>query len=331
MIGADLTKSIAGDHAARRSTVAIVGCGSLGSVFAALLARAGLRVVAVCRTREQCDVINRSGLLLLENGREERVAVAACGELPLSNPGSQFDLVLVLVKAYDTKSAVKELSGRLQPGVPVLTLQNGLGNAEILAGHLGGNPVLAGTTTFGAQRLSPGVVALTGRGECEIGAWNNGTDDCVTVAADLLSGAGIPTKVSSDVKRAIWNKLAISAVINPLTAILRVPNGGLLRSLENDRFREGIAEIAEEIVKEVRRAAQACGVVLPDSPALLKEVQRVCQITAGNRSSMLRDMEEHRRTEIDAINGAIVRLSKSGGVRSPANAALAGLIRALQR
>jgi len=144
------------------NAVAIIGCGALGGVFAGLLSAAGMDVLAVCRSEEQRKIITERGLRLLEGERETSVRFRACPELPADE---NFALVLVLVKAFDTEAVAASLARRVSPQTPVLTLQNGLGNAETLAARLKPEQVLAGVTTFGAQREALGAVRLTGRGE----------------------------------------------------------------------------------------------------------------------------------------------------------------------
>lgn len=300
-------------------TVAIVGCGALGGVFAGLLAAAGLDVVAVCRSEEQRKIIAGRGLLLLEQERETAVRLRVCSELPAAET---FALVLVLVKAFDTEGAAASLAGRVPPQTPVLTLQNGLGNAEALADRLKPEQVLAGVTTFGAQREAPAAVRLTGRGECIIGPWHRAAERHAQPVADLLARAGAPCTVANNVLPVLWKKLAVNAVINPLTAITRAPNGELLEHPE-------LEPLFLEIVEEVWRVAARYKIPLPTPPELVEEVRRVCRVTAANRSSMLRDIEDGRRTEIDSINGAVVRLGKERGVLTPANLALAALVQTL--
>jgi len=319
---------------AEPKNVAVIGCGALGSLFAGLLANAGQQVWAVCRWREHLEAIETHGLRVIEDEKEIRAPVRACAQLPPATlaPEAGWDLVIVLVKAFDTESAAASLVSRLAPGTPVLTLQNGLGNAEALEAHLPQRPIMAGATTFGALRAGPGTVRLTGRGECEIGAWNRAAEMHLKGAAELLSASGIPCCVSPDVRSVLWKKLAVSAVINPLTAILRVRNGELLeRSEPLASFKAGLGELAAEVVEEVCQVAAKVQVRVPTPAELLQEVRRICQTTSANRSSMCRDVEEGRRTEIEAINGAVVRLGRERGVAAPANLVLSSLVRASAR
>lgn len=318
--------------------IAIIGCGALGGLFAALLSCAGHRVCAVCHSPKQIQLVQQNGFILIDGQRRIRARPAVCWRLPSARRSSKtnFDLVIVLVKSFDTDAVAHSLASRLAPSTPVLTFQNGLGNGEALARHLPHNPVLVGSTTFGAQREGDAAVRLTGRGACRIGAWGSGAMHRAALghlqpAAQLLSRSGIPCSVSAEVGGVLWKKLATSAVINPLTAILKLPNGRLLerdtgRKSELPDFRAGLREIASAVLDEVRSVAANYGVRLPARPLLLREARRVALATASNRSSMLSDLEQGRRTEIDSINGAVVRMGRERGILTPANALLAGLV-----
>jgi 2-dehydropantoate 2-reductase len=299
--------------------VAIIGLGALGSVFAGLLARAGIPLLAVCRWPEHRHAVQSGGLVLWEGSSESRIEFPVSEQLP---PGQEYRLIVILVKSFDTESVAQDLAGRINPQTPVLTLQNGLGNAEALAAHLSPEQVLAGTTTFGALREAPGEVRLTGRGECEIGAWNPKGERFLPQTLELLQRAGVECRLTSNVSTALWRKLAVNAAINPLTAILRVPNGALLEL-------KALEPLLGMVAEEVWRVAARRQVALPTPPELREEIRRVCRLTAANRSSMLRDVEQGRRTEIDAINGAVARLGFEQGVLAPVNEALTGLIRSL--
>jgi 2-dehydropantoate 2-reductase len=299
--------------------VAIVGLGALGSLFAALLARAGIPVLAACRYQAHREAVETQGLLLREGESETRLRFPVFAELPADG---KYALVIVLVKAFDTDALAQSLAGRIGDQTPVLTLQNGLGNAETLAKYIKSEQILVGTTTFGAMREAPGIVRMTGRGECEIGAWRPAAEKSLPAIQELFSRAGIECRMSSNIAAVVWRKLAINAVINPMTAILRVRNGELLNLPE-------LELVFASTVEEVWRVAARSQVALPTPPELVTEIRRVCQMTAANRSSMLRDLEEGCRTEIDSINGAVSRWGRERGVLTPVNDALAGLIRAL--
>src|SRR3990172_3704209 len=172
----------------------------------------------------------------------------------------------------------------------------------------------------GASRR--GIVKITGRGECEIGAWRPAGERYLPQVKELFMRAGVECRLTAQTAATLWKKLAINAAINPLTALLHVRNGALLEL-------EELNPIVGMVVEEVWRVAARHQIALPTPPELKAEVLRVCRVTAGNRSSMLGDVEQRRPTEIDAINGAVARLGRERGILTPANELLAGLIRAL--
>jgi 2-dehydropantoate 2-reductase len=291
----------------------------LGSAFAALLARGGIPIVAACRAQAHRAAIESAGLLLREGEHEQRVQITVDSVLPREQA---YAAILVLVKAFDTEAAAKSLAW-VSSETPVLTLQNGLGNAETLAANLHPEQILLGATIFGALLEEPGAVRVTGRGDCEIGAPRPQGERFLPSIKDLLARGGIECRFSPNVSATVWKKVAVNAVVNPLTALLRVPNGDLLEHPE-------LEPLFASIVEEVWAVAARCGVALPTPPELASEVRRACQVTAENRSSMLRDIEQRRRTEIEAINGAVARLGREHGRLAPVNEALAALISAMQ-
>jgi 2-dehydropantoate 2-reductase len=291
--------------------VAILGAGALGSLFAYHLASrtpAGVRLLA--RTPAL-------GSVALEGGDVVPV-------LPWRRADGPVDLLLVLVKAYATADAIRMALdlGAVGPATVALTLQNGLGNAEALAEALGAARVLAGTTAQGATLLAPGRVAHGGAGPTLIAPWAPGGPAAAAAAtvAALLSEAGLPAEVAGDPRPLLWAKLTVNCGINALTALLRVPNGELLT-------RPGARRLMEAAAREAGAVAAAAGVVLPGDPA--ERVALVARATGANRSSMLQDVERGRRTEVDAINGAVAREGRRLGVSAPVNETLADLVRAL--
>ncbi|HLN61659.1 MAG TPA: 2-dehydropantoate 2-reductase, partial [Symbiobacteriaceae bacterium] len=208
-------------------------------------------------------------------------------------------------------------------GQPVGNRRTGLGNAEALAGVLGPDRVLAGTTAQGATLLGPGRVAHGGNGPTRIAPWTPGGAAALEVerVAALFNRAGLAASTAADARPLLWAKLAVNCAINPLTAILRVTNGQLLERPDARRLMEAAA-------REAGAVAAACGVRLREEP--VAQAIAVAGATAANRSSMLQDVERGRRTEIDAISGAVARLGAEHGVGAPVNATLAELVRALE-
>ncbi|MDF2629127.1 MAG: panE 1 [Symbiobacteriaceae bacterium] len=290
--------------------VGILGAGALGSLFAYYLSS---------RTSAEVWLLARSPV-------PAEVSVEGLGSAPVhvvNGPAAEpVDLLVVMVKACATAEAVRWAAGAVGPGTVALTLQNGLGNAEALAEALGPGRVLAGTTAQGATLLGPGVVRHGGAGATYLAPWAPGglASEMAPRVAALLAEAGLPATVADDPRPLIWAKLAINCGINALTALLRVPNGELLN-------RPGACRLMEAAAREAGAVARAAGVVLPEDP--VERVRQVARATGANRSSMLQDVERGRRTEIDAINGAVAERGRALGVPAPVNETLADLVRSL--
>ena len=291
--------------------VVVFGAGSLGSLVGGMLAtRHDVTLVGrsphVDAVRD--DALRLTGLLDLT------VHPRAVTDLDLDRA----DLAVVTVKAYDTAEAADALA-RCDLDV-ALSLSNGMGNEETLADRLS-CPVLAGTTSYGARYREPGVVACTGVGTVTLGPAPVSTDErdaAFDLARDVgraFEVAGIDAHVAPDMRPHLWEKLAVNAGVNPVTALARVENGALA---------DGPArELAEGAALEVAGAARAAGVDLDDETAR-GALGRVVEATAANRSSMYQDLEAGRRTEVDAISGYVVDHA-DGPV--PVNRTLATLVR----
>ncbi len=292
--------------------VVVMGAGAIGSLFGGLLARAGHDVTLVGRPAHVA-AIRRRGLRI---GGLTR----ATARPRASTRAPEGDLVLLTVKSYDTARALRSV--RLSKHGAVLTLQNGVGNAEQVAARFGPRRTLAGVTSCGALLAGPGRVVHTGRGPTVVGEWAKGSAVSAREVAVLFNSAGIPTKVSRVISSELWRKLAVNAAINPLTA---------LSGLQNRAVAElpGLRRLAAEVTVEAVRVARARGIDLGPDP--LGRVLDVARKTGANRSSMLRDVERGQRTEIGAITGALVREASEAGVEVPVNRVLYGLVKSVER
>lgn len=288
--------------------IVVLGAGSLGSLVGGMLA--SVADVTLVGRPPHVEAVREHGLRI--SGEVERnVQPAARTDLPDAT-----DLAVVTVKSYDTESAVSQLAECELDAA--LSLQNGLGNEAVLAEHLECH-VLAGTCTYGAVLRDPGHVECTGRGTVELGPWRGGKSDRADRLGHLFDDAGLETMVAADMPRRLWRKLAVNAGINPPTALARVANGELV---------DGPAgETAREAAREVGRVAAANDVDLSPEDAAEAMVD-VARHTAANQSSMLQDVEAGRRTEIDAINGAVLDRAVTA---VPVNRTLVALIRGWER
>ena len=297
-----------------KDNILIVGTGALATLFAARLSRAGYSVSMLGTWKEGIDALRTNGARLIDtNETEHRFDVHATDD-PHECIGTNY--ALVLVKAWQTERAATQLKECLAEDGLVVTLQNGLGNYETLVDKLGENRVGLGTITIGATLLGPGLVKVAGDGNISIE--RKQTLDPIEAA---LRSAQFNVQIVEDARSILWGKLVINAAINPLTALLRVPNGELLH-------RPSARDMMEALACEVAHVAKAEGIELPfNDPVAAAE--DVAQKTSVNRSSMLQDVLRNAPTEIDAICGAVVKTAQRHGIDVPANWACWNLIKAL--
>ncbi len=282
--------------------VYVVGAGALGSLLGALLSRR--TQVEIVGRPKHVEAIRRQGGL--------RVSVSAPGVYPLEvserlhQPPPEA-IVLLTVKAFDLRGVLTELAPRLDPSHLVVVLQNGLG-IRTLATSVLGRPVLRAVTFMAAAFEAPGHVAFNAPGKTYFPAGGE--------VLDLWRSSGMPAEQVGDIDTYVWRKLAINAVINPLSALLGVPNGDLLRLRGLPRG------LVEEVVQVASRAGQGL-----ETEETLAKVEASMRQTARNTSSMLQDLRAGRQTEIEWINGRIVALAEEYGLDVPRNQQLLELVR----
>ncbi|MCX5860818.1 MAG: ketopantoate reductase family protein [Deltaproteobacteria bacterium] len=297
--------------------IAVVGAGALGSVVGVLLLEAGLDTVFVERDHDKVRLIRENGLWL-EGVSGERIVRPAIYQ-DLSEAGL-IDLALVLVKSYDTRSAISTLEQILPGSGLVLTLQNGIGNYETLDEAFPGR-VLLGTTTMGAMYLAPGRYRHTGFGSTHFGEADGTIRERTRAIGSVLEKMNSgPVHVVDNAVGCVWSKLIINAAINAPCTLLAIRNG---RLPETDSGKELIYKIVSECLMIVR--AKGIGLIFED-PA--DQVIGVCRGTSENINSMLQDILAGRPTEIDFINGALAREAEELGFAAPVNKTLALLIKA---
>jgi 2-dehydropantoate 2-reductase len=287
--------------------VLVAGTGAMACLFGARLARSGRARVTLAGTWEDGLRALRADGIRLEEA-DERDEVVRVGVRHLHEPGEPADHVLVLVKSHQTAAVAPAVARALGPDGLAVTLQNGLGNRESLEAAVGRGRVGSGVVAVGATLLAPGCVRAT-PGSVALGS---GAPRIEELQA-LLAAAGFVVAVEKDLDRLVWRKLAVNCAINPLSALAGRLNGELLESAES---RETLVKAATEVAA----VAAAKGIELgADAGALVLAVARE---TGANRSSMLQDLDRGARTEIDAMNGAVVREARALGVPVPVNEAL---------
>jgi 2-dehydropantoate 2-reductase len=293
--------------------ILIVGTGAMACLFAARLAARGHSVWMLGSWPAGVQALRQKGVRVVNPDGPDLAYPVQIIEDPQTCRGIRF--ALVLVKSWQTEQAANQLAGCLSPDGLALTLQNGMGNREILAQALGSQRVALGVATSGANLVGPGRVQPAGEGVITLGIHPR-----LSVLADLLRDAGFVVETSADTNSLVWGKLVINAAINPLTALLGVTNGALL-ALPNARA------LLSSLAREAASVAVAQGVRLP-YPDPVVAVEAIARQTATNHSSMLQDLRRGAPTEIDAITGAIVQAGEQLGVPTPVNRCLWQLVRA---
>ncbi|MEX1326240.1 MAG: 2-dehydropantoate 2-reductase [Desulfobacterales bacterium] len=300
--------------------IAVVGAGAMGSLFGAMLAEAGNDVWLCDVWREHVRSINQNGLRIEREGKTCTVEIKATDN-PLQV--GRAELVIVFVKSSQTNLAAETAKAIVGSDGTVMTLQNGMGNADVIADYIEPQRVLAGTTSHGATLLGPASIRHAGCGPTTIGTWSQAEGGLQRAGqfAEFFNRAGIKTESVADVRSVIWNKLLINIGINAITALTHIKNGQIL-DLEITR------ELIRNAVAEAMSVAQVENIKVQDD--VLDHVFKVAEATALNRSSMGQDVDNRRQTEIAAINGFIVREAKRLGLKAPVNFALTALVETLQ-
>lgn len=293
-------------------TVAVMGAGAVGCYYGGMLARAGHRVTLIGRP-QHVDAIQREGLRMDTQSFDERVPVQASTEAA-AVAGAQ--LVLFCVKSGDTESAGEEIRPHLAPGAVVLSLQNGVDNAERLRRVLPQHTVAAVVVYVATEMAGPGHLKHHGRGDLVIEPFE-GSD----ALARTLIASGVPTEVSPDVRGALWAKLTINCAYNALSAVAQLPYGGLLKV-------DGVREVIRDVIAECQAVAAAEGISMPGDVAAA--ARRIGETMQGQYSSTAQDVARGKTSEIDHLNGLVVKRGEALGVPTPANRVLHTLVKLVE-
>jgi len=295
-------------------SILIVGTGALACLFAARLAAKGVQVTMLGTWREGLAALRMYGVTIVqEDGKQTSYPVQVVDR---TDPCIGSKYALVLVKSWQTQRAARQMADCLESAGVALTLQNGLGNYETLSEVLGTERVALGVTTTGATLLSSGRVRPGGEGTISLGPHPR-----LAPLVELLLLAGFNLETHQDLQALIWGKLVVNAAINPLTALLQMPNGEIIS-------RPSARDLSADLAREVAAVAAAQGIQLTHlEPIAVAE--GVAVRTASNHSSMYQDILRGAPTEIDAICGAVVRIGAKVGVPTPVNYAMWKLIQAV--
>lgn len=285
-------------------TVAVMGAGAVGCFYGGMLARAGHRVTFVGRPAHVQAMAQR-GLRLQTLHFDDTVPAAASTE---ASAVAGADLVLFAVKSPDTESAGEQMRAHLKPGALVLCLQNGVDNAERLRAVLPGVAVAAAVVYVATEMAGPGHLRHHGRGELVVEPAPRSVE-----TAQALIAAGVPTEISDNVRGALWAKLVLNCAYNALSAVGRIAYGELVQ-------RPGVTDVMRDVVAECQAVAAADGVSIPGDVAAA--VRRIAETMPTQFSSTAQDLMRGKPSEIDHLNGYVVRRGEALGVPTPANRVL---------
>jgi len=299
--------------------IAIVGPGAIGCLFAGLLSRDGHEVWLIDHQAKRARTLARRGVWVSGVTDEFNARVKATAS---PREAGEARVVMVAVKSYATAEAARAAEPLVGTETTVMTVQNGLGNMEALQEVLGEDRVIGGVTSQAATLVAPGQVHHAGHGATVIGEPSGELTERLTEIAGAFGAAGMQVKLTTDLGGEVWRKLIVNAGVNAVATLAQVHNGGILES-------RSLRGVLVEAVGEAAAVAKAKGVHLGQQD-LGAYAQEICQRTADNVNSMLQDVYRKRRTEVDAINGAVVREGKAVGVPTPMNEALTLLVKGLE-
>ena len=292
--------------------VAVIGAGAVGCYYGGLLLRAGHDVTFIGR-RTHVDAINTHGLLLdTQSFKGHLPAKAATDAAALASP----DLVLFCVKSADTEEAGRSLAGRLRPETSILSLQNGVDNPQRLLA-VTGHPVIPAVVYVGSEMAGPGHVRHHGGGDLAIGA-----SPASEALAQTLDAAGIRTTIADDIETTLWSKLVINCAFNALSAVAGISYGPMLEV-------EGTRDVVASAVQEAVTVARASGVPMPDD--LLERIMKIPAAMPNQMSSTAQDLARGKPSEINFLNGYVVRKGVELGIPTPTNHALQVMVKLAER
>lgn len=283
--------------------IGILGAGSLGRLWGAMLPAGGVAFIARPGEPTGASVDYRFRPF---EGPESQVRI------PFLQPGDEPELILVTTKAGDTLDAVAGVINQFAIDTPILLFQNGLGSQQAVAKRWPERPVLAASTTEGANRPESGLLVHAGTGDTWVGPMTSPAKVTVRKAVTMLATSGMKIHPETDIVQRLWQKLIINAGINPYTAILDCPNGKIL---DAPLYQSTIDQLCLELSQLMDAAVR----IRQTPDALRERIEQVARNTAGNTSSMRADVQRGRQTEIDFINGYVAKLGKELGIETPVN------------
>jgi 2-dehydropantoate 2-reductase len=297
----------------------MIGAGAMGGVYGGLLARAGFDVTLIDPREDHIGKIRNEGMAI-EGVRGAHVVrlKAQCDHTGLPPA----DLAVIFTDANATRDAAKAARQLLKPNGFALTLQNGIGNVEALVEELGKERVMAGVSMNSAANPAAGLSAYTNVGMTSIGELDGRDTARVQQVAEMLNKAEIPTEIIPDPMNSIWGKFVLNCGINALTAITGLRSGEIYRTPE-------VSALQDRVIDEIMAVVERKNLKLPEQDPRNK-IKEHCRIRY-NKPSMMQHIEQGRRTEIDALNGALVREARALGIATPYNEAVVAIVKGLEK
>jgi len=315
--------------------IGFIGAGSIGSLFGGYLGTIGSEDYSIeiifFGLKEHIDEIKRNGLKI---HKEQKVTIVknirAYENLETfnlvleKNKNYQFDFMFLTTKTYDTGTALEQYKNLIDLSKRIVILQNGIGNEEVVKSYCPTEKIIRIVTSHGALLKEPGHVYHTGEGFIKVGlAFSNKVPSDLILFRDLLNWSGLEAEIVEDIIQSSWEKIFVNIGINALGALTRLHNGGLLEN-------EGLKHMMKGAVEEALKIARLKGIKLPDKD-YLKLTYSVAEKTYNNQNSMLQDVLKGQVTEIDSINGKIVKYAEELGISVPINELLTNLIKGLEK
>lgn len=306
--------------ASANPNISIIGAGAMGLLYAAFLSTTSCNVTVVARRKDAIGAIEKDGIFVEDDGQVNNyTGIRAVNHLEIAPVP---DLVIVAVKGPDTAQAMAAYASCIPKNATVLTLQNGLGNIETIARHVSLEQILAGVSYTGATLLGAGKVRVCGHGRTYFGELSGRKTPRLLALAQIFERSGITAGISDNIQGLIWTKVLVNVGINPLAALTQLKNGELAA------LPEGQA-LMSVLVAEGAELAERLGIAL-DEPDPVAHTLRVARTTGDNRASMLQDILNGKKTEIESINGMLVSKGWEIGLDLPLNRAITLLIRLLE-
>ncbi|HOK91270.1 MAG TPA: 2-dehydropantoate 2-reductase [Spirochaetota bacterium] len=295
----------------------IIGAGSLGCIFSYIFYKSGLDFVVYEKDNETVQEIQAKGLTVSDINKEINIKIFTSSNVEIL---SSCDLIFLLVKSYSTEEAIKSIKPYLKDNSIIISLQNGIGNFETICNFIDKDQVVYGTTTIGASKKSPSHVIAGGYGYIKIGSPST---TALNNVVSFLNKTTIELYSTENPSLAVWEKAIINAGINPIASVLNITNGEIIKI-------PFASSIQDSIVQEACTVAAKSGIEM-DYNSMLATVKEVCQKTAKNKCSMLQDVLQKRKTEIDSINGFILKRAKKLGLAAPVNETMFNLIKSIEK